>query len=163
MESPHRKATEHESARGKVDVVWLRPRPEDGSLRCRMGSAASMGPKYHAEPRRTPRGMPVTHLSPLGTLRRAVTRPASMADVHPPRTQRICVHIPPFRSAWRKHDSWAFCALFWENHFIATRTSELEPAGTPCGGADVAGGWLPLLTFRVRRPRNRDSGQEGDF
>ena len=95
MESPHGKATEHECARGKVDVVWLRPRPEDGSRRCRMGSAASMGPKYHAEPRRSPRGMPVTHLSPLGTLRRAVTRPASMADVHPPRTQRLCVHIPP--------------------------------------------------------------------
>ncbi len=96
MESPHGKATEHECARGKVDVVWFRPRPEDGSRRCRMGSAASMGPNYHAEPRRSPRGMPVTHLSPLGTLRRAVTRPASMADVQPPRTQRLCVHIPPF-------------------------------------------------------------------
>ena len=37
-----------------------------------------------------------TQLSLLGTLRRAVSRPASMADAHPRRTLRLGVYFPPF-------------------------------------------------------------------
>ena len=78
----------------RVDCgVGLRAQPDHGCRRCRMGSVASMGLKYHEEPRRARRGRTVTHLSPLGTLRRAVTCHASMADVHSPRTQRLGVHF----------------------------------------------------------------------
>ena len=79
---------------------------------------------------------------PLGTLRRTVTRPASMVPVHSPRTQRLGVYFC----------SQSFCATCWGTHFIWKRTRrsiERAPAGTPSGDADVPGGWLPLLTFDV--------------
>ena len=59
--------------------------PFSTSMRCVHCSTASMGPKFHAEPRRAQRGRFVTHLSPLGTL----------ANVHSPRTLRLGVYFPP--------------------------------------------------------------------
>ncbi len=83
--SPHRNSTGHGFASGEVYVVGLRPRPDDGFRRCRIGSTASMRLKYHAEPRRARRGRPIAHLFPLGTQRRSLTRPESMAVAHSPR------------------------------------------------------------------------------
>ena len=90
------KTTDHGYASDDVYIGGRRPRPEAGSRRSRMGSAAFMAQKYHAEPPRAPRVRLFNHLSPLGTLRRAVSLPASMAAVRSPRTQRLGVYSPPF-------------------------------------------------------------------
>ncbi len=123
QESRQMKTTGHGYANGDVYISAGLRRPEAGSRRSRIGSAASMGQEYHAEPRRAQRGRPVTPLFPLGTLRRAVIRPASMADVHPPRTLRLGVPFP-LSERMAAPPLLAFFAWFWETHFVGMRTTQ---------------------------------------
>lgn len=106
--------------------------------------------KFHAEPRRAQRGRPVTHLSPLGTLRRAVSRPASLAAVHSPRTQRLGVYLCSSGAHGGASGPSPSVLPAGGIHFSGKRTRRLierAPAGTPSGDGDVLGGWLRSLTF----------------